>query len=42
MGGSIPESLLDTPLDFDELAKLGAPKTEGNIFKGITRSFFSI
>ncbi|MCK4931819.1 MAG: SLBB domain-containing protein, partial [Candidatus Aminicenantes bacterium] len=25
MGGSIPESLLDTPLDFDELAKLGAP-----------------
>jgi len=24
MGGSIPESLLDTPLDFDELAKLGA------------------
>jgi NADP-reducing hydrogenase subunit HndC len=25
MGGSIPESLLDTPLDFDALAKLGAP-----------------
>jgi len=24
MGGSIPESLLDVPLDFDELAKLGA------------------
>jgi len=24
MGGSIPESLLDTPLDFDELSKLGA------------------
>lgn len=24
MGGCIPESLLDTPLDFDELAKLGA------------------
>jgi NADH-quinone oxidoreductase subunit F len=25
MGGSIPESLLDTPLDFDKLAELGAP-----------------
>jgi NADP-reducing hydrogenase subunit HndC len=25
MGGSVPESLIDTPLDFEELAKLGAP-----------------
>jgi NADH-quinone oxidoreductase subunit F len=25
MGGSIPESLIDTPLDFDVLGKLGAP-----------------
>ncbi|RME22024.1 MAG: NADH-quinone oxidoreductase subunit F, partial [Deltaproteobacteria bacterium] len=25
MGGSIPESLLDTPLDFDAMAELGAP-----------------
>jgi NADP-reducing hydrogenase subunit HndC len=25
MGGSIPESLIDTPLDFDALNKLGAP-----------------
>lgn len=32
MGGSIPESLLDTPLDFDELAKLGAPIGAGGMF----------
>jgi len=25
MGGSIPESLIDTPLDFDALGKVGAP-----------------
>ena len=31
MGGSIPESLLDTPLDFDELAKLGAPMGAGGM-----------
>lgn len=31
MGGSIPESLLDTPLDFDELAKLGAPIGAGSM-----------
>jgi NADH-quinone oxidoreductase subunit F len=31
MGGCIPESLLDTPLDFDELAKLGAPIGAGSI-----------
>jgi NADH-quinone oxidoreductase subunit F len=31
MGGSIPESLLDTPLDFDELAKLGAPISAGSL-----------
>jgi NADH:ubiquinone oxidoreductase subunit F (NADH-binding) len=30
MGGSIPESLLDTPLDFDQLAKLGAPIGAGS------------
>lgn len=29
MGGSIPESLIDTPLDFDELSKLGAPMGAG-------------
>lgn len=29
MGGSIPASLIDTPLDFDELAKLGAPMGAG-------------
>lgn len=29
MGGSIPESLIDVPLDFDELAKLGAPMGAG-------------
>ena len=31
MGGSIPESLLDTPLDFDELAKLGAAIGAGSM-----------
>ncbi len=31
MGGSIPERLLDTPLDFDELAKLGAPIGAGGM-----------
>jgi NADH-quinone oxidoreductase subunit F len=31
MGGSIPESLLDTPLDFDQLAKLGAPIGAGSM-----------
>ncbi len=31
MGGSIPESLVDTPLDFDELAKLGAPIGAGSM-----------
>jgi NADH-quinone oxidoreductase subunit F len=31
MGGSIPGSLLDTPLDFDELAKLGAPIGAGGM-----------
>ncbi|MBW1767630.1 MAG: SLBB domain-containing protein [Deltaproteobacteria bacterium] len=31
MGGSIPESLLDTPLDFDELAKLGASMGAGGM-----------
>ena len=31
LGGSIPESLLDTPLDFDELAKLGAPIGAGSM-----------
>ena len=31
MGGSIPESFLDTPLDFDELAKLGAPMGAGGM-----------
>ena len=29
MGGSIPESLIDTPLDFDVLGKLGAPMGAG-------------
>ncbi|MBI5445421.1 MAG: NAD(P)H-dependent oxidoreductase subunit E [Deltaproteobacteria bacterium] len=29
MGGSIPESLIDTPLDFDALSKLGAPMGAG-------------
>ena len=31
MGGCIPKSLLDTPLDFDELAKLGAPIGAGSM-----------
>jgi NADH-quinone oxidoreductase subunit F len=31
MGGCIPESLLDTPLDFDELAELGAPIGSGSM-----------
>jgi len=31
MGGSVPESFLDTPLDFDELAKLGAPIGAGGM-----------
>ncbi len=31
MGGSIPENLLDTPLDFDELARLGAPIGAGSM-----------
>ena len=29
MGGSIPESLIDTPLDFDVLGKVGAPMGAG-------------
>ena len=29
MGGSLPESLIDTPVDFDALAKLGAPMGAG-------------
>lgn len=29
MGGSIPESLIDTPLDFDTLSKVGAPMGAG-------------
>ncbi len=31
MGGSIPGNLLDTPLDFDALAKLGAPIGAGGL-----------
>ncbi len=31
MGGSVPEGLLDTPLDFDEMAKLGAPIGAGGM-----------
>jgi NADH-quinone oxidoreductase subunit F len=31
MGGSIPAELLDTPLDFDELSKLGAPIGAGGL-----------
>jgi NADH-quinone oxidoreductase subunit F len=31
MGGSIPGSLIDTPLDFDELEKLGAPLGAGSM-----------
>lgn len=48
MGGSIPESLLDTPLDFDELAKLGASIGAGSMLVldedtsmvDVTRYFF--
>lgn len=32
MGGSIPAGLLDTPLDFDKLDKLGAPIGAGGLF----------
>ena len=32
MGGSIPDSFLDSPLDFDELAELGAPLGAGVMF----------
>jgi len=32
MGGSIPISLIDAPLDFDEMAKLGAPIGAGGLF----------
>lgn len=31
MGGSIPERLIDTPLDFDALAALGAPIGAGGL-----------
>ncbi len=31
MGGTIPESLIDTPLDFDELSKLGASLGAGDM-----------
>ncbi len=31
MGGSIPANLIDAPLDFDELAKLGAPIGAGGL-----------
>lgn len=31
MGGSVPESLLDTPLDFDTMSKLGAPIGAGGM-----------
>jgi NADP-reducing hydrogenase subunit HndC len=31
MGGCIPANLIDTPLDFDELAKLGAPIGAGSM-----------
>ena len=31
MGGSIPASLIDAPLDFDELSKLGAPIGAGGL-----------
>lgn len=31
MGGSVPESLLDTPLDFDAMSKLGAPIGAGGM-----------
>jgi NADH-quinone oxidoreductase subunit F len=32
MGGSIPASLIDTPLDFDALSDLGAPMGAGGLF----------
>jgi NADP-reducing hydrogenase subunit HndC len=32
MGGSIPASLIDTPLDFDALSELGAPMGAGGLF----------
>jgi NADH-quinone oxidoreductase subunit F len=31
MGGSVPEEFLDTPLDFDEMKKLGAPIGAGGM-----------
>jgi NADH-quinone oxidoreductase subunit F len=31
MGGSVPEEFLDTPLDFDAMAKLGAPIGAGGM-----------
>jgi len=31
MGGCVPESLIDTPLDFDEMSKLGAPIGAGDV-----------
>jgi NADH-quinone oxidoreductase subunit F len=31
LGGCVPESLLDTPLDFDEMSKLGAPIGAGDV-----------
>lgn len=31
MGGCVPESFLDTPLDFDEMSKLGAPIGAGDV-----------
>ena len=31
MGGCIPESLIDTPLDFDELSKLSATRGAGSM-----------
>ncbi|EFK95534.1 NADH-quinone oxidoreductase subunit F, partial [sediment metagenome] len=32
MGGTIPAELIDTPLDFDVLSKLGAPIGAGGLF----------
>ena len=31
MGGCVPERLIDTPLDFDEMSKLGAPIGAGDV-----------
>ncbi len=31
MGGSVPENFIDTPLDFDEMARLGAPIGAGGM-----------